>query len=91
MNAELEAEWAAPSHSMPSGARKSWVLSDTGETKAPWAWIMLKDDGRFYLDYWDDVAMGRGTWVHHAAFDTLEDAQAVGRIMAHIAMKGAVK
>ena len=91
MNAELEDEWTVPRQGMPTHVRRSWVLADTAKDKAPWAWIMLKDDGKYHLDYWNDVAMGRGNWVHHAVFDTLEDAQAVGRIMAHIAMKGAVK
>jgi hypothetical protein len=80
---ELEAEWESPeSTSYTEPGWVSWVLRGTSHPKNPWAWITLKDDTQYHLERWT----GR-TWEPHAVFDTLEDAKAVGRIVAGIDMR----
>lgn len=82
--AELKAEWETPESSAQVPGVVSWVLRDTSRSNGPWAWITrsTNDTHQYHLERWT----GR-TWVPHATFDTLEDAKAVGRIVAGIDMR----
>lgn len=79
---ELKDEWQAPQSSYTEPGWQAWVLCDASGAQSPWAWITTKNDNRYYLDQW----AGR-TWEPHGVFDTLEAAQAVGRIVGRIALE----
>jgi hypothetical protein len=79
--AELKDEWVPrPCYTEPGW--QSWVLCDASEAQTPWAWITTKNDNQYRLYQW-----AGNTWEPHAVFDTLEAAQAVGRIVGRIAME----
>jgi hypothetical protein len=82
--AELKDEWEPPeSTSYAEQGWVSWMLRDTSRSNGPWAWITRStNDTQYHLERWT----GR-TWEPHAVFDTLEDAKAVGRIVAGIDMR----
>jgi hypothetical protein len=81
--AELKDEWEFPISTHTEPVLGSWALRDTSAADSPWAWITLgTNDTQYHLERWT----GR-TWEPHAVFDTLEDAKAVGRIVAGIDMR----
>jgi hypothetical protein len=80
--AELKDEWEFPISAHTEQGWVSWVLRDTSAADSPWAWITRKDDTQYHLERWTGH-----TWEPHAVFDTLEDAKAVGRIVAGIDMR----
>jgi hypothetical protein len=79
---ELKDEWEPPEPCASVPGVVSWTLRDTSRSNGPWAWITNTGDNLYHLERWT----GR-TWEPYAVFDTLEDAKAVGRIVAGIDMR----
>lgn len=78
--AELKDEWEPPATGYSEPGWVAWVLCKNF-ADSPWAWITNKGDNQYHLERWT----GRN-WEPHAVFDILEDAKAVGRIVAGIDM-----